>query len=235
MKTLKALSIMLFVGAIAAGPLTFSIACLIGNVEIFGLAGMSYLWLMLPFSVIPIASIIIGLVLHRKGLKAAKNIVAGSIMTCLMIAIGTYSFSIAPDRSGAFLDEVRSRTGLIIPYKCESASYGFYDGRVGNALISDPDEKRSFEESINHDDRWLHELTPASKGVLPPVFLSTIGNCDWYSLFVEPMGMFNPKEFVTGEYSVTLVAYQISKSHIYVFDSYWVNVLAENSQDSARR
>ena len=216
----RVLGIVLFVAAIAAVPLVFWLACGIGKVEIFGLAGMSYLWIMLPFSVVPFASLGFGIWIFRKAKQAKKNIIAGSISAFFMIAVGLYSFAIQPDRSGAFLREASSVTGISFPENVQSASYSYYGGRVGNALILDKTERTVFEVTIEGDGRWLYELPPASKGVLPPSLVLSLTGFDYYCLFVKPLDSFNPTDFPPGEYSLTLLAYKCAKSQLSVFDRY---------------
>ncbi|MBO4541284.1 MAG: hypothetical protein J5736_04835 [Bacilli bacterium] len=216
------LSIPLFVMAIIAGPIGFTVACYVGNVRIFGIPGMScYAWILLLFAILPILSIVFGVFAVRKGFKAKKNIIAGAISGCLTILIGLTSFTIECDQSGSFLREASSVTGISLPLEGRAMSYHSLDGRIGNAIVPEGKERTEFERAIS-ENPWLNELTPASKGALPPMLLPQVEGFDRFCLFVSPTNTFNPKDFGPGTYSLTLISYKYSEAHLFVFDSYTV-------------
>lgn len=220
----RIIELMLFLGSIVAAPLSFALACLIGNVEIFGLAGMTYIWLMLPFSIIPMSSLVFGAVALKNGNKTKKNIIVGCIVSFFMIVLGFYSFSIDADRSGDFLKNVSAQTGISLPQKTESASYHDFDGKIGNAILTDNGEKLLFEETIVSDDRWVEELPPASKGILPSMLVVQLSSFDYYCLHVGSENVFNPIDLASGNYTLTLFSYKSSKSHLCIFYDYNVVV-----------
>lgn len=223
-KVERNISTLLVVATVFVAPLVFSLACTIGKVEVFGLAGMSCLWIMLPFSVIPISALVFGLVYCRRDKKALKNVITGSVVAFLMIAMGLSSFAVENDRTGSFLENASTKTGIILPQKVDSAAYSDYDGIIGNAVILDPNEKSLFEDSINNDGRWLNDLTPVSKGILPPFLLLELTGFDKHCLYVEPINSFNPVSLSSGDYVLTLLSYKESKSQLRVFYDYKVIV-----------
>ena len=220
MNRVKVLGVILFIGAIVTGPLAFWLAGILGNVEIFGLAGFSYLWLMFPFSLVPLASVVFGVLFNRKNRIKNKNVITGIAATLFMTIIGFYSFAIQPDRSGAFLREASSKTGIVLPQNVESASYAYFDGRIGNALIKDDLTRQTFETAIKGDKRWLDDLPAASKGILPTHLRTQLIGYDYYCLHVEPTNVYNPTILPAGEYSLTFLSYNLTKKQLTIFDHY---------------
>lgn len=217
---LKKVSIILFIASIIAPILTFCIACLIGNVRVFGLAGMSYLWIAFLFIVIPLSSLIFGIVLIIKcKIKMIKNVIVGSISCIFMVSLGLTGINAECDQSGSFLRETSLTTGIVFPLNTRSMSYHYYDGRIGNALILDDEERVVFEQETT-TSRWKEELSIIDKGILPSSFISTIGSFNSFSLFVQPTNEFNPKELNDGIYNVTFIAYKKEAHQILIFDSY---------------
>ena len=215
------ISIILFVATLVAPPIVLTIAVMIGRPEIFMEAWVANLWIFFLGSAIPIASLIFGIAAHKEGKTFRINIIAGAIVALFMIAVGSVSFAMEVDRTGAFIEEASTRTGIALPREVEPASYHFFDGRVGNALLKDRQEKAAFEQSISSDERWVKQLPPASKAALPRLLLSAAGSApERCCLFAEPVSAFNPTSLSHGKYSLTYLAYWPSDARLFVFDSY---------------
>lgn len=219
----KIISIVLFIAAILTVPIAFSLACVIGNVEVFGFAGMAFLWLMLPFCSVPLGSLLFGIVMTKRGVRSIKNIVAGSVAATFALIVGASSFSFEIDGSGAFLREASATTGIALPEKVEASSYREYGGRVGNAIVLDIYEKSVFEEETR-SGRWSPSLTPAMKTVLPAGMIAELGSFEAYCLYVSPLGEFSPEWLPRGEYEITFLSYKRAKGHLRIFDSYHASV-----------
>jgi len=67
------LGILLFVASIIAGPIAFTIAALIGDADFFGLAGFGYMWIIALFAVIPLGSLIFGMIMRKRGGEKSKK------------------------------------------------------------------------------------------------------------------------------------------------------------------
>lgn len=214
------ISILLMIVSIVSLPIAFSVSCSIGNVSVFGMAGMSYLWIMLLFCVIPIGCFVFGVCLYRKSKKGKKNIITGAITSIIMIVFGSYGFAVECDQSGDFLSEASITTNIYMPSHVRSMSYHSFDGRIGNAIILNDYEREAFERNIRDTHRWVKELPAASKGALPVLLPAQINDFNYFSLFVLPINEYNPTSFSSGKYSFTLVAYKYSAKQIFVFDQY---------------
>ena len=220
---LKILSIVLFILSIIIPIIAFYIVCLVGNVWVFGIAGMSYSWIFLFFLPIPLASIALGIYSKKKHTKYLKNIVTGSISFSLMFIIGLTSFRFKVDKTGSFLKDVETVTGIAMPTNVRAMSMIEYGGRLGNAEIKDKAEETTFLEEIK-TNRWTNELTVVCKGMLPLAISSTLSGYSRLSIYVPVVNEFNPKTLNVGEYEIVLLAYEKARSHIMVFDSYVASI-----------
>ena len=215
------ISTILCVAALAAGPIALTAAVVIGRPSIFMAAWVASGWIMLVFSAVPIASLIFGFAANKGHGVIRINVVVGALVAVFMIVLGFGSFAMKVDRTGAFIYETSARMGIDLPYEVESASYYFFDGRVGNALLKDKQEKASFEQFISSDERWVKQLPSASRAALPTMLLSAMGSTpEHYCLFVQPVSVYNPTSLPHGKYSLTLLAYWPSNARLFVFDSY---------------
>ncbi len=217
MKNSKLLSIILFIVSIAIAPIVFYFICTIGQIDIFGPPTMKYLWIMFPFASLPAISTIFGIIMTTKKQKTKKNIIAGSIAFSFMIIMGIYSFAFESNQSGSFLVETSKITGITMPTEVKSKSYHSDDGRIGNAILLNDNEKQAFELEIQ-TERWVDELTPASKGVLPFSIAAQSIKYDCFCFYMSPEGVFNPTTISSGEYKMVYLAYEKSKAHLFIYD-----------------
>lgn len=219
----KTISIILFILSLLTPIVAFMIVCAVGDVNIFGVAGMTYyLWIMIPFSIVPLISLCFGIIIQFKHLLSAKkNIIAGSIVLLFMVLIGLSSFSYESDQSGSFLEEVSQKTGIRMPSKVRAMSSHNYGGRVGNALLLDDLECLSFEYETK-TVYWEKELSVFSAGILPSTLVMNLNNFNSFLLYVEPIDMYNPKELDSGKYELTFLAYAKETNHLLVFDCYGI-------------
>lgn len=215
----KAIGIILFVATLLALPTTFFIVGNAGNPDIFMSAYFADLWVFLPVCAIPIASLVFGFVANKGRPIVLKNVIAGAIVTFMMATIGVFAISMDVDRTGAFLEEASSKTGIALPSHVESASYLTTDGKIGNALLKDRTEIIRFNTLVKSDYRWVAKLPVASIGAIPSSVWIELSHSDYYCLYVEPISEFNPMELLAGNYSITLLAYWQSNARLFVLDS----------------
>ena len=91
MKLMKMLGWVIFWGCFLSIPLSFSMVCKVGEVEIFSAPGLvRYSWVMWLFIPIGVCSILIAVVLKSKNLGYKKNIISGCISITLLFLFGSY-------------------------------------------------------------------------------------------------------------------------------------------------
>ena len=93
MKKEKVLGNILFWMTLISPMISFSLASMIGEAEIFGVAGIiRYSWLMILFIPVGILSILIGLKLKKGKQEYKKNIIVAVIVLPLLAIFGSYRF-----------------------------------------------------------------------------------------------------------------------------------------------
>lgn len=97
-------------------------------------------------------------------------------------------------------------------------SYHIEEGRIGNSKFYDKNEIEQFTLEIE-SDRWVDELPPASKGMLPQMMVLQSGAFDRQCLYVTTIDQYNPSTIMPGEYSVVWLMYSKTTSHLRIFDS----------------
>lgn len=151
----------------------------VGIASGFGADMMSVMWIFYLFLPIPIASIAVGILFKKKGIKTRKNIVAGVIIAILLIIYGSFTF--LSGGAGFDLASVELRTGIDFPAPERSAaiSYSSSFGLDDSQLITYTYElsfaeadAEAFEAQIAADARWLSE---------PPRELNSVISAEAYA------------------------------------------------------
>lgn len=130
----------------------------------FGADMTGVMWVFYLFLPIPIASIFVGYLFRKRGIKTLKNIVCGVIVTAFLILYGSFSFMF--DGMEFDLADVEARTNLDLPEpdKITNVSYSAHVGADGNELFYtyhiyfDEADAEVFEAQLAEDDRWLPGL-----------------------------------------------------------------------------
>lgn len=163
----RALSIALFVLSIAS--IWGALMAVAVSVGVNHLAMPENMWIFFLFTPIPIASIVLGFALKRKGFKYKKNIVVGIIMTGLLCIYGSFSFLFADVYShddGPILQIEQTIGTDIPPHKqitTQDWTQGTQSGGRGNIITVsevyfDRENARDFESRLQFDNRWMTTL-----------------------------------------------------------------------------
>lgn len=218
----KNVTIILMILSIAATVLALFLALLVGKdeIDIFGVLAYSNMWIFFAFVAIPFAFLVVGIILHFTIRTGKMNIISSAICTFLMLLIGVTTFRGDIDETDTILRDVEGKTGIWMPTKVKvKTTYEKY-GRLGNAKILSQEEVQLFAELIDLSDEWISELSPLSYALLPSSYTSNSGDYDKYCLYIDSIGVFNPTSLDTGEYQITFIAYNFTKAHINILDSF---------------
>ncbi len=121
-----------------------------------------YLWVMFLFLPIPIFSVVLGLVLKRKGMKYKKNIIVGIIMCCTLCLYGSFTSSFT-DMNSALItvkDEMNVDLPIYNSYMIITSVAPKNVATMKNFSIAEMsfsfDDTVTFYNSL--DERWLSEF-----------------------------------------------------------------------------
>ena len=169
MKGLKILGNILFCLALISPMLAFSIASMIGEAEIFGVAGIiRYSWIMLFFVPFEILSILIGIKLKKCEQHYKKNLVIAFICLPLIIIFGSYSFlfpnvSYDIDKVSVIEKEIK----LDLPSNVKIATVELPEYNLSYLKIVDEISNTKFESKLEADTLWQSCLSSEIKMLLP--------------------------------------------------------------------
>lgn len=220
-KTLAIISIILFCLSIPTFFITFLLMEYIGDMSIFGAGIFIYGWIAFLFALIPLSSLIYGIIVTKHGVSCKKNIIAGVISLGLLVTFGCCSLSAIKDydTSGSFLKDTEIETGLVLPKNVRAMSSSEYGGRLGNAKILDDFEREWFLEETKKEN-WTTLIPLRLELLLPESVKDGYSSFEYFSIYVKETRSFNPTFLENGEYNLICIAYDKDKFHLQILDSY---------------
>ena len=149
---------------------SFSIASMIGEANIFGVAGIiRYSWVMLLFIPIGILSILIGFKLKNSTQKYKKNFIVSFICLPLLIIFGSYRFIfnsvVSYDVNEVSIIEEKINFEIPRDIKVATNKLDLYD--ISYLKILNSESKDMFEQEVENNQLWQKELQPEIKSLLP--------------------------------------------------------------------
>lgn len=178
MKKLKIAGIVFFWLTLLSPMVAFMVACQIGEVDIFEIAGMiRYAWVMWFFALIGIASIIIGVKLKQGGQRYKKNFIASFICVPLILIFGSYGFIFGGMISfdAEKINSIEQTTKLELPNDIKMSTEISDGYTVSYVKILDRNEKEDFEREIASSKVWTNKMSTKIAGLLP--FSYNVNEC----------------------------------------------------------
>lgn len=176
------------------------------------------MWVFFLFVPIPVASVIFGLLISKKGYKCVKNIVVGIIMTIMLCIYGSFSFAFGDiyDHSDAFVVEVEQTLKVDIPApqtintmdwtkgsQSVPRGYMYYTSNV----YFDDNAVSDFENQLATDERWLSVLPNNLVGISSPA--DDYDSYDYILIYNTYTHQFNELPGRSGTYRFVSVAYNL--------------------------
>lgn len=208
MKRTKIIANLLVVAVLVSPVLAFSLASIIGETNIFGVAGIiRYIWVMWLFIPLGILSILISAKLKKHNCEHKMNFVVAIICIPVLIVFGSFRFvynEITYDADKA--TTIESMTGLDLPNQVKLAAEKFDEEEIIRLKITDEKEKSDFERDLSKNTRWKTQLSLQAKGVLSPMQQYKVEMFDRFVFYNVTKGGDNI--FPTGEeFEYIFVAY----------------------------
>jgi hypothetical protein len=211
----RAISILLFVASLLT--IWFALIC-VGIMSVIKLGSTlnENMWMFFLFVPIPIASIVFGYYLKKKGYKYKKNVIVGFIMAVLLLIYGSFSFVFADvySHSDEPILKAEQTLNIDIPThvrintqeweqgtQSASREYIYY---VSDIYFEDY-AVENFEKDIANDSRWINKIPSGIIGITS-VFcdVQDDGYCIIYN---KDTGEFNTLPSESGEYNFINLIY----------------------------
>ena len=225
MKLMKMLGWVIFWGCFLSIPLSFSIVCKVGEVEIFSAPGLvRYSWVMWLFIPIGVCSILIAVILKSKNLGYKKNIISGCISIALLFLFGSYFLLFAHvvtyDEKPIIAAEEKAQVSL--PDNIKIASHANDDGKflITYAKLLDESEKASFEAEISVNSKWSDTLDNRFRGEAPDIISYEAYTFDYFVFYNATLGEYNTFPKAAGSYECVLIADDKEVGRILIIDEF---------------
>ena len=226
MKKAKIFGNILFWATLISPMASFALASLIGEANIFGVAGIiKYSWIMLLFIPIGLLSFLIGLKLKNNNQNHKKNIIIAFICLPLLIIFGSYTFifnSVVSYDFDKVLD-VEEKTNLDLPddIKIATNKLDLYD--VSYAKIINNESKDAFETEIKNNQLWTNTLSYKIKSLLPLDLQYEAENFDYFVFYNVTKNEYN-KYPAAGEFECIFIAYDSDAMRLIILDGYKIDL-----------
>ncbi len=210
---LKTLSILLFVLSICSiwGALV-GVAILSGINQ----AMTENMWVFFLFLPIPIASIVFGLYLKKKGYKYKKNVIVGIIMAALLCIYGSFTFIFADmySHSDEPILTAKQMLNIDIPQHSNINTQDWTKGTQSiprgyiystSDIYFEDDAVVEFEENLSIDAKWISAIPNDMVGITS--YFCDIYTSDYYIIYNKDTGEFNKLPSASGTYVFINILY----------------------------
>lgn len=175
-----------------------------------------YMYLMWQGLPIPIACIVLGFVLKKRGFAWKKNVICGVVIAALLLLFGSFTFIFQPEigNGEAFLTKVEQETCLDFPDTEFSNVTNYVTSAPGNDhifILSDyygslsSYGQKAMNQQLPGDVRWLQSVP---YHLLPCIPLNDIrADADFFLLYDATTGFFNTIPTSPGVHTLFYITY----------------------------
>lgn len=189
------------------------------NVPLF--LTFNYTWVAYYVLPIPILSIILGIIYRIKGLKCTKNIVAGIIVTGIILLEVSVSFLINNEIDYKNINSYQEMIGVKLPtkgeyYKVDWDESYLLDHSSNYIIFTNPTEEKAFLEELKNSNLWLtkNELNTNLENLITPATCESVKQECYYSLYIKELNTHNTLPVQNGVYHIYAMAYSSDKSYL---------------------
>lgn len=216
--TKKLIFIALSVLSLAFVVIAFSIMCLVGEVEIFGVANaIQYSWIMFLF--IPASICILAWSIKLLALKNKLGWL-GIIITLFVIPtlliFGSFCLIFHVDNSLDFVQDIEVAIQYDLPDDLNAITVGHSSYEDHRIKIEDAEQKRMFDQGILLDDRWTDTLTSEIRSTMPTLPEAETRDFDYYLFYNETTQAYNQIPVKGISQSCYMLAYNVDLGAFYV-------------------
>ena len=205
---------------------SFSLASMIGEANIFGVAGIiRYSWVMLLFIPIGILSILIGFKLKNSTQKYKKNFIVSFICLPLLIIFGSYRFifnsAVSYDVNEVSIIEEKINFEIPDDIKIATNKLDLYN--ISYLKIINSESKDIFEQEVGNNQLWQKELKPEIKSLLPLDIQYESEIFEYFVFFNITSNEYNIPP-LSGQYECIFIAYDCDLQRLIILNDYKINI-----------
>ena len=222
----RVLGNILFWTTLISPIVSFSLASMIGEANIFGVAGIiRYSWVILLFIPIGILSILIGFKLKNSTQKYKKNFIVSFICLPLLIIFGSYRFIFNSVVSYDVNDVsiIEEKINFEIPDDIKVATNKFDLYNISYLKIINSESKDMFEQEIGNNQLWQKELKAEIKSLLPLDIQYESKIFEYFVFFNITSNEYNISP-LSGENECIFMAYDCDLQRLVILSDYKINI-----------
>lgn len=170
---------------------------------------------------IPVLSIILGIIYRIKGLKCTKNIIAGIIVTGIILLEGSVSFLINDEIDYKNITTYRDVIGITLPsqgkyYKINWDESYLLNHKSNYIIFTNPKEEKAFFEELQNSKNWLtkKEISTNIENLLIPATCESVNQECYYSIYIKELNTHNTLPVQNGVYHIYAMTYSKDKSYL---------------------
>lgn len=170
---------------------------------------------------IPVLSIILGIIYRIKGLKCTKNIIAGIIVTGIILLEGSVSFLTNDEIDYKNITTYRDVIGITLPsqgkyYKINWDESYLLNHKSNYIIFTNPKEEKAFFEELQNSKNWLtkKEISTNIENLLTPATCESVNQECYYSIYIKELNTHNTLPVQNGVYHIYAMTYSRDKSYL---------------------
>ena len=170
---------------------------------------------------IPVLSIILGIIYRIKGLKCTKNIIAGIIVTGIILLEGSVSFLINDEIDYKNITTYRDAIGITLPsqgkyYKINWDESYLLNHKSNYIIFTNPKEEKAFFEELQNSKNWLtkKEISTNIENLLTPATCESVNQECYYSIYIKELNTHNTLPVQNGVYHIYAMTYSRDKYYL---------------------
>lgn len=170
---------------------------------------------------IPVLSIILGIIYRIKGLKCTKNIIAGIIVTGIILLEGSVSFLTNDEIDYKNITTYQDVIGITLPsqgkyYKINWDKSYLLNHKSNYIIFTNPKEEKAFFEELQNSKNWLtkKEISTNIENLLTPATCESVNQECYYSIYIKELNTHNTLPVQNGVYQIYAMTYSRDKSYL---------------------
>lgn len=170
---------------------------------------------------IPVLSIILGIIYRIKGLKCTKNIIAGIIVTGIILLEGSVSFLTNDEIDYKNITTYQDVIGITLPsqgkyYKINWDKSYLLNHKSNYIIFTNPKEEKAFFEELQNSKNWLtkKEISTNIENLLTPATCESVNQECYYSIYIKELNTHNTLPVQNGVYQIYAMTYSKDKSYL---------------------
>jgi len=197
------------------------------------LTEFKYMWILLLFLPIPIASVKLGIKYKRMGYHCKKNIIGGSIMIffyCLMSYFTIFYFherdKLFDDYS--YLTKLESKINFDFPedgsivtdMTMPITTSSYQTIATSRVKFYNQDEIKKLESSIKQSEIWTNSNSSYLQMLQPTFYVPNYNTNIYYLIYIEDLNIINTLPTSSGTYKTYYFEYNMEKHDFSIYEYY---------------